>query len=533
MERLSYDTLEKLGYSGYVAPRDLPEKVLQFGEGNFLRAFVDNFFDRANEAGTFGGKIVAITPIDSGTGLIEALNAQDGLYTVVTRGRRDGVQVDERRIVSSVSRFLSPFVPEHYAQIVELACSPALELIVSNTTEAGIAYDPSCSPADEPPTSFPAKLAVLLHKRWEAGQPGVIVLSCELIDHNGAELLRIVKQHVSDWGWEPAFAAWLENDCTFCTTLVDTIVPGRMRDADDIAAFEAAQGYADPCAAVREPFEMWGIEGDEALEAALPFKRGNISGVFVTPDVTPFKKRKVRILNGAHTAFVPGAWLAGFEIVRDCMHDAQVAGFMDALLQDEVMPTLAADLDVEDCRRFAATVRDRFDNPFIDHQLLSICLNSVAKWTARDLPTLLDYCALEGTLPRRLSASLAFLLAFYTTGFEGHDADGLHLRRADGTAYVAQDDPAVLAFFAEHAADDPHTLVHAALAQEAFWGQNLLQVEGLADAVAADLELIRAQGAAALFAVCNEGASAGSADDGADNADNGNASCASCEKDRQ
>ena len=499
MGLLSYDTLEKIGYNGYLAPRDLPEKVLQFGEGNFLRAFVDNFFDRANEAGTFSGKIVAMTPINSGTGLVDALNAQDGLYTVVTRGRRNGEQVDEKRIVSSVSRFLSPYVPEHYQQIIDVACSPSLEIIVSNTTEAGIAYDAACQPTDESPASFPAKLAVLLHKRWEAGRPGVIVLSCELIDHNGAELLRIVKQHVADWGWEPEFAAWLESDCTFCTTLVDTIVPGRIRDEHEIEAFEAQQGYTDPCAAVREPFEMGGIQRNEALEAPLPFKRGEIAGVFVTPDVTPYKKRKVRILNGAHTAFVPGAHLAGFDIVRDCMHDEAVAGFMDDLLQNEVIPTLAEDLDVEDCKQFAATVRDRFDNPFIDHQLLSICLNSVAKWRARDMPTLLDYVALKGKLPRRLTASLAFLLAFYTTGVEGLEEDGLHLRRADGEAYVGKDDRSALEFFAAHAEDDAEALTHAALSNEELWGQDLTKVYGLESAVAADLATIRTQGPAALF----------------------------------
>lgn len=500
MGLLSYDTLEKIGYNGYLAPRDLPEKVLQFGEGNFLRAFVDNFFDRANEAGTFSGKIVAMTPINSGTGLVDALNAQDGLYTVVTRGRRNGEQVDEKRIVSSVSRFLSPYVPEHYQQIIDVACSPSLEIIVSNTTEAGIAYDAACQPTDESPASFPAKLAVLLHKRWEAGRPGVIVLSCELIDHNGAELLRIVKQHVADWGWEPEFAAWLESDCTFCTTLVDTIVPGRIRDEHEIEAFEAQQGYTDPCAAVREPFEMWGIQGNEALEAALPFKRGEISGVFVTPDVTPYKKRKVRILNGAHTCFVPGAWLAGFDIVRDCMHDEVVRGFMNKMLDHEVIPTLSGELDEEDLRAFAAAVENRFDNPFIDHQLLSICLNSTAKWRARDLPTLLDYVEQKGELPVCLATSLATLIAFYSTGLEGREDDGLHLRRADGTAYVAQDDAFVLDFYAAHAGDADADLVAAVLSNEQMWDQDLTQVPGLLDFVTSALAIVRTQGAAAAYA---------------------------------
>lgn len=500
MNKLSYATLEANGYDGYLVPRDAPVKVLQVGEGNFLRAFVDVFFDRANEVGNFNGRVVAIKPTNSGTGLIDALNEQDGLYTVVTRGKRNGEVVDERRVVSCVDRFLTPYVPEQYAQIVKLACSDDLEIIVSNTTEAGIAYDSSCKPTDEPPASFPAKLAVLLHERWLAGKRGVIVLSCELIDHNGAELLRIMEQHAADWGWEDAFVTWLEDECAVCTTLVDSIVPGAVRDSKEIAALEEACGYADSCATAREPFEMWGIQGDDSLEAALPFK--GISGVFVTLDVAPYKKRKVRILNGAHTGFVPGAWLAGFDIMRDCMHDEAVSGFMAGLLDEEVIPTLAKDLDMEDCRQFAAAVRDRFDNPYIDHQLLSICLNSVAKWAARDMPTLLDYVELNGTLPRRLTASLAFLLAFYSTGIEGLQEDGLHLRRADGAAYVGKDDRSVLRFFASHARNSARELAGAALAYEGFWGLDLTKVPGLVQAVAADLELVRTEGAMALFEAC-------------------------------
>ena len=502
MKTLSYATLEQNGYDGYLVPRDATEKVLQFGEGNFLRAFVDRFFDLANEATGWNGKIVVLQPLPGAYELADGLNAQDGLYTVLMRGNEDGAVVDEARTISSCSRFLNPYREADYAAMMEVAVSDDLEIIVSNTTEAGIAYDASCQPTDQPPASFPAKLAQVLHERWLAGKPGVIVLSCELIDHNGAELLRIVKQHVADWGWEPAFATWLEEDCTFCTTLVDTIVPGRIRDAEEIAKVEKRLGYADPFLAVREPFQMWGIQGDADLEAKLPFTAAKLPGVFVTPDVTPYKKRKVRILNGAHTCFVPGAWLAGFNIVRDCMHDEVIHGFMDAMLQEEVIPTLSAELDRADLEAFAAAVSNRFDNPFIDHQLLSICLNSTAKWAARDLPTLLDYVDSKGSLPRCLTMSLAALIAFYTTGFEGREDDGLHLRRADGTAYVAQDDPAVLDFYVEHQGDSDADLVAAALATASFWGQDLTAVLGLKDAVADDLALIRAQGTKAAFASC-------------------------------
>ena len=502
MNTLSYKTLEEIGYEGFLQPKDAPEKVLQFGEGNFLRAFVDRFFDLAAEKSGWRGKVVLVQPIAGSYGFADGINAQDALYTVYLRGREDGEVVDETRVISSCSRCLNPYRAEDYAAIMDVAVSDDLEFIVSNTTEAGIAYDPSCTAADQPPASFPAKLAQVLHARWAAKKPGVIILSCELIDHNGAELLRIVKQYAADWGWEDEFVAWLEGDCTFCTTLVDTIVPGRIRDPKEAAEVAERLGYEDPFLAVREPFQMWGIQGSEELAAKLPFTAAGLPGVFVTPDVTPYKKRKVRILNGAHTGFVPGAWLAGFDIVRDCMHDEVVAGFMKKLLNDEVIPTLAADLDVEDCKRFAAAVESRFDNPFIDHQLLSICLNSTAKWAARDLPTLLDYVTEKGELPRCLTTSLAALIAFYTTGFEAREADGLHLRRADGTAYVAADDGFVLDFYAEHHADEDAALVHAVLSNEHMWGQDLTAVEGLEAAVLAALETVRAEGAKAAFAAC-------------------------------
>lgn len=502
MDKLSYQMLTTSGYTGYVLPQDAPEKVLQFGEGNFLRAFVDRYFDLANEATGWNGKVVMVQPIDGSYAFADGINAQDCLYTVFMRGRADGAEVDEARLVSSCSRCLNPYRAEDYAAMMAVATSDNLEIIVSNTTEAGIAYDPACKADDEPPASFPAKLAQVLHARWQAGKPGVIVLSCELIDHNGAELLRIVHQYVADWSWEAAFDAWLDQDCTFCTTLVDTIVPGRIRDPKEAAAVAERLGYDDPLLTVREPFQMWGIQGDEELAHKLPFTAAGLPGVFVTPDVTPYKKRKVRILNGAHTGFVPGAWLAGFDIVRDCIHDDVVRGFMTTMLNTEVIPTLSAELDEADLKAFAAAVLDRFDNPFIDHQLLSICLNSTAKWAARDLPTLLDFVEQHGSLPPCLTTSLAALMAFYTTGMTGRDADGLHLCRADGTAYTAQDDGWVLDFYAEHAKDSDADLVHAVLTCERMWGQDLTAIAGLEDAVCAALATIRAEGTRTAFAVC-------------------------------
>ena len=505
MDTISYETLGKIGFDGYLQPRDVPEKVLQFGEGNFLRAFVDRYFDLASEKLGWVGKVVMVQPIDGAYAFVDGINGQDCLYTVLMRGRQDGRTIDEARVVSSCSRCLNPYRHADYEAMMQVAVSDDLEIIVSNTTEAGIAYDPACKATDEPPASFPAKLAQVLHARWAAGKPGVIVLACELIDHNGEELLRIMKQYAGDWGWEQAFVEWLERDCTICTTLVDTIVPGRIRDTGEADKVAERLGYDDPFLSVREPFQMWGIQGNEELAERLPFVKAGLPGVFVTPDVTPYKKRKVRILNGAHTGFVPGSWVAGFGIVRDCMHDETIRGFMDKMLADEVIPTLAEDLDEQDCKRFAEAVGNRFDNPFIDHQLLSICLNSTAKWRARDLPTLKDYVAMTGELPRCLATSLAMLIAFYTQALVGREADGLHLRRAiDGELYVAQDDAFVLDFYASHATDGDAALVHEVLSCEQMWGDDLTRIAGLEEFVAGALAVVRASGAKAAFAAALE-----------------------------
>lgn len=502
MENLSYELLKRQGYRGYLVPQDAPEKVLQIGEGNFLRAFVDCYFDLANEKSGWNGKIVMIQPIKSSPRFSDEFNKQQGLYTVLVRGKLDGKTYNEPRIISSCSRSLYPFRHEDYGELLDFVRSDDLKIVVSNTTEAGIAYDPSCKPDDEPPASFPAKLAQLLHVRWSAHKAPVIILSCELIDHNGAELLKIVKRYCADWGWEDEFISWLENDCTFCTTLVDTIVPGRIRDPKEAEQVTEKLGYEDPFLSVREPFQMWGIQGDDKLAEKLPFIQAEIPGAFVTDDVAPYKKRKVRILNGAHTGFAPGAWLAGFNIVRDCMHDEVVSGFMKSVLHDEIIPILTADLDKDGLEKFASEVEDRFDNPYIDHQLLSICLNSTAKWRVRDLVSLKDYVEQRGRLPTCLTMSLAALIAFYTTGYKRLDDRGLELERADGTGYTAQDDPAVLKFYAEHHADNDGDLVKAVLSNQDFWGEDLTTIAGLQDQVTKDLFFIRANGTEQAFAQC-------------------------------
>ena len=494
MAQLNYQVLKDSSYDGYVL-ENAPEKVMQFGEGNFLRAFVDYFFDLANEKAGFNGKVVLVQPIAQG--LTDLINRQEGLYTLYLRGSEKGKKVDEKRVISCVSRCINPY--GEWDKVLELARSPELEIIVSNTTEAGIVHETESRFDQEPPISFPAKLTRVLYERWKAGRKGLIILSCELIDNNGKELLRCVKQYIDDWKLEPAFKEWVEKENVFCSTLVDRIVPGRIRDPKEAEALAAANGYEDPLTDVGEVFGFWAIEGPEGLEDRLPFKKAGVP-VTVVQDVTPYKKRKVRILNGAHTGFVLGAYLAGFDIVRDCMENDTIRGFMNRMLEEEVIPTLP--LDKKDLEEFAAAVQDRFNNPFVNHELMSISLNSTSKWRARNMPTFLDYVKEKGKLPPCLTMSLAAYIAFYSSDLQALDEKGLHARRPKGNEYVINDDRWALEFFWNHRKDTPEELVHAVLTNEQMWGQDLSKVPGLEEATVKNLKLIREKGALAAYASC-------------------------------
>ena len=496
MEQLCYETLEKAGYTGYLL-KNAPERVLQFGEGNFLRAFADYWFDMANEKAGWNGKCVLVQPIAQG--LTQLINRQEGLYTLYLRGRQNGEKVDAKRVISSVSRCLNPYEKQDYDAMMDVAAGEALEYIVSNTTEAGIVYDPSCRLEDCPPASFPAKLTQVLLHRWRAGRPGVVVLSCELIDNNGKELLRCVNQYIKQWGLEEGFARWVNGDCTFCSTLVDRIVPGRIRDAAEAARLEDESGYRDALIDVGEVFGVWNIEGPEWLAEKLPFRAAGLNCP-VVPDVTPYKKRKVRILNGAHTGFVPGAYLAGYDIVRDCMQDAVILGFMNRMLHEEVIPTLP--LDRQDLEAFAAAVQDRFNNPFINHELMSITLNSTSKWRARNMPSLLEYAQTAGKLPPCLAMSFAAYIAFYSSDIQALTEQGLVCRRPKGNEYTVSDDRWVLEFYYSRRGVSDETLVHDVMTNEKMWGQDLTLVPGFEQAAAENLRRIRTEGARAAFAAC-------------------------------
>ena len=494
MKQLNYKVLKESGYDGYILEKGA-EKVMQFGEGNFLRAFVDDFFDIANEKTGYNGKAVLVQPIAQG--LTDLINQQEGLYTLYLRGSENGVRVDDKRVISAVSRCINPY--EDWDKVLEFARSDDLEIIVSNTTEAGIVHDAESAFDQTPPVSFPAKLTRVLYERWEAGKPGIVMLSCELIDNNGKELLKCVNQYIDDWKLEDGFRNWVNEENIFCSTLVDRIVPGRIRDAEEVKALAEKNGYDDPLTDVGEVFGIWVIEGPEGLEDRLPFKKAGVP-VIVVPDVTPYKKRKVRILNGAHTGFVLGAYLAGFDIVRDCMHDDTVRSFMNKMLYEEVIPTLP--LDKKDLDEFARAVQDRFNNPFVNHELMSISLNSTSKWRARNMPSFLEYVEEKKELPKCLTASLAAYIAFYSSDIRELNDKGLVCRRPKGNTYTVSDDRDVLEFYFAHRDDSAEELVHAVLSNEKMWGQDLTAVPGLEEAVADGLKTVRTEGALALYRSC-------------------------------
>ena len=496
MERISYKTLEAVGYNGYIL-KSAPEKVMQFGEGNFLRAFVDYWFDVSNEKAGWNGKCCLVQPIAQG--LTKLINEQEGLYTLYLRGTENGQKVDRKRVISSVSRCLNPYEADGFEEMMKLAVSDDLEYVVSNTTEAGIAYDPACRFDDKPASSFPGKLTQVLYTRYQAGKSGLVILSCELIDNNGKELLKCVNQYIDQWGLEEAFREYVNRQCTFCSTLVDRIVPGRIRDAAEVARLDEENGYTDPLTDVGEVFGVWNIEGPRWLAEKLPFQKAGVNCI-VVPDVTPYKKRKVRILNGAHTGFVLGAYLAGYDIVRDCMHDDTVLGYMNKMLFHEILPILP--LPKEDVESFAAAVQDRFNNPFINHELMSISLNSTSKWRARNMPSFLEYIEKYGKLPQCLTMSFAAYIAFFSNDIQELNDKGLVCRRPKGNTYTVSDDRWVLEFYFTHRNDSVEDLVHAVMTNEQMWGQDLTRIEGFEAATVANLKKIRTEGALAAYAGC-------------------------------
>lgn len=375
----------------------MKETVIQFGEGNFLRGFFDWFLDGLNKKGLYDGKAVIVQPRAGGK--TAPLNEQNCKYNLYLRGVVNGEIKEEHTLIESVSRGIDPY--KNYREYIDLAENPDFRFIVSNTTEAGIEFDESCKFQDKPCKSFPGKLTQLLYARYKNGLKGFVVLPCELIDNNGDQLKKCVLEYARLWNLEADFIKWINEENTFANTLVDRIVTGY--PTDETAKLHPDDKFLD----TGEIFHLWVIEGD--FENELPLKKAGYNVVW-TGDATPYKKIKVRILNGAHTSMVAGALLSGVETVGECMENATVSAFLNKAMNEEILKTIG---DNEESRAFAEAVFDRFKNPFIKHQLRSIALNSVSKFSVRVLPTILEYKEQNGVYPEALSMSLAYLIYFY------------------------------------------------------------------------------------------------------------------------
>ncbi len=381
----------------------MKETILQFGTGNFLRGFTDYFIDTLNKKGLYDGKIIVVSPTNSKT--VEKINARNGRYNLILRGIDNGNEICKRTEINSISRAVNPY--SDFDSFLSLAKNPDLHFIISNTTEAGICFDNTCKITDRPASSFPAKLTQFLYERYKNGLNGFVILACELIDNNGKELEKCVVKYAEKWQLGNDFITWAKNENSFCNTLVDRIVTGYPTDEADKVFDEI--GYRDELLDTAEPYHLWVIEGD--FENELPLQKAGFNVVW-TDDALPYKKMKVRILNGSHTSLVFPSLLCGVETVGESLKDEQLNAFLSTCLFDYILPMLD---NTDENRQFANAVLERFANPNIRHLWKSISLNSVSKFTARVLPTVNDYIDINKSVPKPLAFSLACLIEYYKT----------------------------------------------------------------------------------------------------------------------
>jgi tagaturonate reductase len=463
MRKLNNSLIEKKIY---------PEKVLQFGEGNFLRAFVDWQINEMNKTTDFNGSVVVVQP--RGQEKVEKLNQQDGLYTLYLQGMKEGRAVKEYEVIQSISRGINLFT--QYDEYVKLAKNPELRFIFSNTTEAGIIFDQTDQLKDRPQKSFPGKLTAFLYHRFLAFKgdtnKGVVIIPCELIENSGDLLKNIVLQFAKLWNLEEEFSNWVRVANTFCSSLVDRIVPGFPKET--MGEVTAELGYEDEFIVVGEPYHLWVIEGPEWIKDEFPAHLAGLNTMVVN-DMSPYRTRKVRILNGTHSAMTPVSYLYGLDTVSEAVEHEVMSHFIQELIVEEIIPTL--DLPRDELHSFATDVIERFKNPFIQHHLLSISLNSMSKFKTRDLPSLLEFYNRKNELPKKLVFSLAALIAFYK-GKRGEEEIPLN------------DDREVLQLLKEQwssfdgTAESSKNIVKNVLSFEKVWEMDLNTVPSLTTAVA-------------------------------------------------
>ncbi len=483
----------KLNRTNLNIPAERPVKIIQFGEGNFLRAFVDWIVQNMNEKAAFNGNIAVVQPIENG--MVDKLNEQDGLYTVILKGLKDKKGVKDVDLIDSISKGINPYT--EFNEYLKLAENPDTRFIVSNTTEAGIAFNENDAPDMKPPASFPAKVTVLLHHRFKTFSgdktKGFILLPCELIELNGDKLKKYVLKYAEQWQLGQDFINWVNEANLFCNTLVDRIVPGF--NPENIKELIDTKGYEDNLVVEGEQYHLWVIKAPKELEEELPVSKAGLN-VRIVDDVQPYRTRKVRLLNGPHTVLSPIAYLCGEDYVRETLEHPVLGEFVRNVMKTEILPTI--DLPRDEMERYMDRILDRFLNPFVQHALLSISLNSVSKYKARVLPTILDYQKQNGVLPDGLVLALAALITFYRGIF-------------NEKVIPVYDNEDIKEFFQviwkkyDNNQFNTNDIVNAVLSNRILWGKDLTDINGLATKTSEFLSGILSNGMLAVVeSIVNE-----------------------------
>jgi len=455
-----------------------PERIIQFGEGGFLRAFVDWIVFNMNEKTDFNSNVVVVQPIEHG--LIDMLNAQEGLYHLNLQGLENGQPVDSIQLIDVISRGLNPY--KHFDDYLQLAENPAMRFIVSNTTEAGIAFDPNCKLTDAPAKSYPGKLTQLLYHRYKtfngATDKGFLIFPCELIFHNGQMLKKCIHKYIKLWELGEDFLNWFDHSCGVYSTLVDRIVPGYPKDTID--QILAKIQIEDKLVVKGEIFHLWVIEAPESVAKEFPADKAGLNVLFV-PSEKPYHDRKVTMLNGPHTVMAPVGYLSGLNTVSEILGHDVLGPFVHKVMFTELMETL--DLPKAELEKFGNAVLDRFRNPFVNHYVTSIMLNSFPKFKTRDLPGLKTYLERKGELPKGIVLGLAAMCTYYKGGLRGKDEISLN------------DEQQIINLLAElWGTEDTMTVAEGVLDAEFIWGEDLNLLTGLTQALKENLDSIRDNG---------------------------------------
>ena len=449
-------------------------KIMQYGEGNFLRAFADLYFHTLNQEGLGDFSVTIVKPANFGT--LDKFERQNCKYNVVLRGYENGQTVEKPYKVSCINGAIDPFL--NFSEYIALAKDKDLKIIVSNTTEAGICFDQNDKFGEFEKVTYPAKLTQFLYERFKGGFDGVYLLPVELIDDNADNLKLCVDKYISLWNLPSEFKAWNDSQNFYCNTLVDRIVSGFPKDEQTLNHLWDLVGEKDELITIGEPFGLWAIQNKGDLKSILKEGVHNIE-VVLTDDIGYYKKRKVRVLNGSHTNIVPAGLILGAETVDDCMNDGKLSAFLQNTLTEEIIPFVSS--DIKATTEFALSVTQRFLNPFLNHQLTSIALNSISKWTARNLPSFRDYYAKHGVIPTHLTTGFSYLIALYK---RVEKVDGRYLAKLENRTIELKDDAKYLDYFANN---QP---IEGFLQDETIWGENLDEYKNLTKTVIENIEKI-------------------------------------------